>query len=1097
LLFLTSVLLVTGAFLTAEPEPQPYTPSIDKASDQGLKAMARFQLPKGFQIDLWAAEPLLANPVAFCFDEKGRCYVAETFRLHAGVTDIRGHMDWLDDDLASRNVEDRVAMMTRRDGKNIKNYAIHHDRVRMLEDTKGEGKADKSTVFADGFHNIPDGIGAGVVARRGKVWYTCIPDLWLLQDTKGEGKADVVKSLSHGYGVHVGFLGHDLHGLRFGPDGKLYFSLGDRGLHVKTPDGLLDWPDAGAVLRCNPDGSELELFHLGLRNPQELAFDDFGNLFTMDNNSDSGDRVRWVHLIEGGDSGWRIGYQFGTPFGDRGPWNTERMWEPRWEGQPAWIVPPLFNLGDGPSGLTHYPGTGFSDKYKGHFFLADFRGGPGNSGVRTFKNEPAGATFKLVDNSQFLWSILPTDVEFGYDGGLYVSDWVDGWGLPKKGRLYKITDPEGQKNPIVAEVKKLFAEGFEKRPADELGKLLGHADQRVRQEAQFALAERGQPSVDVLVKVARSGPSVLARVHAIWGLGQLHGSGVVGPANDLVSLAKDPEVEVRTAALRVVGDRKIALGLKALTTALKDESPRVRLYAALGLARLGQKESLSAVVDMLRANDDKDAYLRHAGVMALVGTKDAEALVTLGKDPQPCVRLAALLALRKLGNQHVADFLDDATPLIVAEAARAINDAPIAAALPNLAALIRRQGLPKEVMFRVLNACFRIGTPEMAKEVATFAARSDAPEALRVEAVKCLGDWTKPSGRDRIIGIWRPLPERAPEVAANAFKTAVGGIFSGPAKVREEAVKVAAKLGIKEVGPLLADIVKDGKVPARVRVESLLALESLKHAVLDATVQGALADGEPRVRSAARSILAKKDPMAAFELVAAVLKSGQTVEKQTALALLGELKVPGVEPVLKDWLARYDAGDVAPELHLELLEAAAKRSEPVFKEWVKKFEGSRASKDKVAQHSEALAGGDAVAGREVFFYKSAVSCLRCHKIGSDGGEVGPNLSDIASKQKREYLLESIVDPNKVIAQGFETVILVMNSGKTVAGIIKSENGQEITLVNPQGQLLKVAKTDVDERQKGKSSMPEDVMKNLTRRELRDLVEFLSTLKKTP
>src|SRR5438105_1247855 len=94
----------------ADPADKPYTPDVKPASDEAAKAIKRFRVPKGVEARVWAAEPLLANPVCFAFDEKGRCYVAETFRLHHGVTDNRGHMNWLDDDLASRTVEDRVAM---------------------------------------------------------------------------------------------------------------------------------------------------------------------------------------------------------------------------------------------------------------------------------------------------------------------------------------------------------------------------------------------------------------------------------------------------------------------------------------------------------------------------------------------------------------------------------------------------------------------------------------------------------------------------------------------------------------------------------------------------------------------------------------------------------------------------------------------------------------------------------------------------------------------------------------------------------------------------------------------------------------------------
>ncbi len=339
-----------------------------------MQAQKRIQVPDGFKVDLFAAEPMVANPVCFAVDEKNRFYVAETFRLHDGVTDIRSHMDWLDDDLACRTVDDRVAMMQRKLGDHFKDYGIHHDRIRLLEDTTGDGRADKATVFADGFHHAADGIGAGLVTRNGDVWYTCIPDLWKLRDTKGTGQADQRERLHHGFGVHVGFLGHDLHGLRFGPDGKLYFSIGDRGTNVKDCEKPIFLPDTGCVMRCNPDGTELEVYAQGLRNPQELAFDEFGNLFTVDNNSDAGDKVRCVYVVQNGDSGWRIGYQWTTAEGIRGPWMAEKMDDPPWAGQPAWIVPPVANLANGPSGLTYYPGLGLPERYDQHFFLCDFRG---------------------------------------------------------------------------------------------------------------------------------------------------------------------------------------------------------------------------------------------------------------------------------------------------------------------------------------------------------------------------------------------------------------------------------------------------------------------------------------------------------------------------------------------------------------------------------------------------------------------------------------------------------------------------------------------------------------------------------------------------
>src|SRR5437868_2901512 len=139
---------------------KPYDPKIFGPSTEPALALPRIRVPAGLHVSLFAAEPMLANPVCFCVDEKNRFYVAETFRLGDGVTDIRGHMNWLDDDLASRTVADRVAMYKKYLGKKFDSYAVHHDRIRLIEDTDGDGVADRATVFADGFHHAADGLGA-------------------------------------------------------------------------------------------------------------------------------------------------------------------------------------------------------------------------------------------------------------------------------------------------------------------------------------------------------------------------------------------------------------------------------------------------------------------------------------------------------------------------------------------------------------------------------------------------------------------------------------------------------------------------------------------------------------------------------------------------------------------------------------------------------------------------------------------------------------------------------------------------------------------------------------------------------------------------
>jgi quinoprotein glucose dehydrogenase len=357
-----------------------------------------------------------------------------------------------------------------------------------------------------------------------------------------------------------------------------------------------------------------------------------------------------------------------------------------------------------------------------------------------------------------------------------------------------------------------------------------------------------------------------------------------------------------------------------------------------------------------------------------------------------------------------------------------------------------------------------------------------------------LGEWARPPRRDRITGATQDLGTRDAAIAANALRKHVAGILAGPDRLREEAARVGGQLGIREVGPALFKMLAENRVFASGRVEIVQALDALDDPKLPEAIKLALEDHDARVRNAGRRVLAKRQPREAIAALRQALDKGEVVEQQTALTLLGELKEADADGLLSHWLDRLLAGKAQPAVHLELLQAAERRTAPEIKQKLAKFEASRRKDDSIAPYRESLAGGNARAGREIFLNKTEVACLRCHKVRGQGGEVGPDLTGIGAKQTREYLLESIVDPNKQIAKGFETVVLGLKDGTTVSGIVKEEDANRIRLITPEANYVTVAKKDIEIRETGKSAMPEDVIKHLSKSDLRDLVEFLANLK---
>lgn len=1086
----------------------PQEPQVVEASDEGQQAIASFKIPDGWKMELFAAEPDVANGVALFVDYDGTVLVCESFRQEKGIEDNRGHAEWLLDDLAARSVDDRLAYIQKHLGDKVGDYMQNDDRLRLLRDEDGDGIADKVSVFAKGFNGILDGTGAGVLRYRGDVFYTCIPDLWMLRDTDGDDVADMRKSLQTGYGVRFAFRGHDMHGLIIGPDGRLYFSIGDRGYNVQTDSGHWVDPASGAVFRCELDGSHFEVVSTGLRNPQELAFDEFGNLFTGDNNSDSGDQARWVYIAPGGDTGWRMYYQY---LADRGPFNREKIWYPYNPAEtPAYIIPPITNISDGPSGLAYYPGTGLSEEYDRCFFLVDFRGQASNSGVRTFRSEPKGAFFELVESKQPIWQILATDLHFGPDGQIYLLDWVHGWVGEGKGRVYRLFDEEARQQPIVAEVQKLLDGGIAAADSTKLAGLLAHQDMRVRQEAQFELARRGDTAT--LLNVAQNGVEEvedryqqLSRLHGIWGCLQLYRASIQG-RNGAVSgeetrqivaavnqLLTDEDPVVRATANSQAIEIEDGILAEVLLENLNDEEPRVAYFAAMAVGKHRIKPAATKVMDLLSSNADSDPIIRHGGIMALAGINDSEVWETALGHPSVSVRLAAAVALRKTGNPLIVNLLSDGDPKVVVEAARAIHDLPIAAGMPALAEMLPRSGSDDALVRRALNANFRLGQPENAQRIATFAASGSSSVDRRLDALTLLSDWATPGKLDRVTNEYRPLEDRSGEPAVVALKGNLPELLASEDAISQKAIEVAANLGIQEVAPILKDVIADQTRSGKSRASALLSLFKLEGAAVRSLIDKASEDQQPEVRAASVVVLTQIDAEAAAPLLAKTIREGAIVERQAALRALGDLSGNAGLSAMTIATDLYLANQLPGECALDLIQMLEKRQATDLLAKVNEHREVGDGDPVAKRFPELLLGGDADAGKRVFFEKTEVSCVRCHMIGEIGGAVGPALSDVGGKKDRGYLLEAIMEPNRTIAEGFQTVIVLDLDGVTHTGIVKFEDDEVLELMNAEGGIVRIAQEDIDARRTGLSSMPPDLKDKMTPNEIRDLVEFLSQL----
>ena len=1088
-----TIALILSPHAAADPAAAS-TNAAAKPADDIANATRRLRVPQGLTVEPWATEPLVQNITSIDFDSRGRAYVVETGRRRTSVFDIRNFKEWVDDDLALRTVEDRIRFLTgqlatnaafletatrnagrggfgdfNKDGRvDVSDLTVESERLRIVWDSDNDGRADRSAIHADNFNSPVSGVAAGVLVSGESVWFACIPDIWKLPAAGADPRpVDKGQPLLSGFGAHVAYGGHDLHGLTQGPDGRIYFSIADRGAATRAksavgatnPDLMTD-PDTGLIFRCDPDGLNLEVYARGLRNPQELAFDDDGQLWTADNNGDGGDKARWTLVLPGSEHGWTIGWQW---LPKMGAWNSERLWHTQPSNTALFILPPVAHIGHGPAGIAYYPGTGLGDRFKGSFFYADFPGG-----VRHFRVEPVGAFYRIPDagpwmennksddmQGKLLWDLYPVDVALPPGGGVVVADWIEGWEKTGKGRLWKVSDPALQSSALIAETARFLREGMSGRAEGQLLVLLGHADLRVRQEAQFELARRDLQSWPGLAETARNGSTTAARRHAIRALTQIvrNHTGREDLHDELTRAMRwldDPEAGVVVEACRLMGEARFVPAQERLRARFEHPDNRVVAAAMLAISRY------------FRSFHSPGTPLRFKSTLAEDIYQNAPSFAQRWL-PAPSQQSGAVTwpvsdlrdALTRIGGQDPA--ITHAATVLLEEIA-SISRSNI---LPGLAALMRHPD--RNVRLPILLAARRMRLPE----VATFL--EDPDPRLALEAARAIHDQGIAAAYKDLIHYLDTGTPKAPTAAFTVGHPFPFSITEWRSFFLRRAVNAAFRRGSPDELPILSRAAANADLPETVRVEALDSLRDWTTPPRRDRVTGLILPLSPR------------DPGPARNALTDAWRSCTTPETAEAIVLAAieaarSLGLPNLDARLAA-LAPHPSGAVR-----KALPPPKPATDPRDLEMV------GAKPHTLAALTQ---GGDVARGRKLFAERADWACQRCHKLNGEGGDVGPDLTGIDKRMTRAQIFEAILNPNGSIAPGYETVILTLKDGESKVGTIVSESNGVLTLNSPEDGRIEIPVASIRSRERAPSAMPEGLTEMITRGEMRDLIEALA------
>ncbi len=1039
--WLTPALLLVAAAPAAAQVPPDKTLATMKAAD-------------GPEVALFAHEPMLINPTNLDLDHKGRVWVVE-------------------------------AVNYRRKNFNRPILRPEGDRIRVLTDTNSDGKADEAVTFYQG-QDLYGPLSVTVIPQAdGKALRVLVcqsPDILEFWDKDGDLKADgpPTKFLS-------GFRGfdhdHGVHGLNVGPDGKLYFTVGDSGVDgLKSKDGKgRTWKTndtdcrAGTVWRCDQDGKNLELIAHNFRNNYEACVDSFGEIWLSDNDDDGNQQTRICYVMPGGNYGYY----------PRGPGQTH------WHEEQPGIVHKALRTGFGsPTGITFYEGGLLPEKYRGHLLHCD----AGPREVRAFFRKPKGAGYEL-DKEVILTStdswFRPSGVRVAPDGSVFVCDWYDpgvgghGMGDWKMGRVFRIT-PKGHAGYAVPDVKLDAKAG--------VLAALGSPNQAARTAAIATIRTMngtkvyetigGMGVIEDLIRGKTVSTDLLAR--CTWMMAENYDKQIEGAGNPLNAMSY--------------------LGLyDAIIPRNRDAGLALYTRIAPGLIRRGfvpavmtkQVSSLPELLDrMVSAPGEKDSVpFRREALLALRDVESAKATplfwkLAAGYDGTDHFYRAALNIAASTDPARrdaiLADF-DKHFPTWDDKVADLVWELRPKSMLPRLPALLTDAKLTAPQKARVIDILGASDDPKAGAAMLTVLKGDAAPE-VKARALDQL--------RLFLPTKWSAL-RTSPDLGA-----AIDGLLAAPA-TKATALQLIAAAGATDRALAVARMAVDAGTPAGVVTEAVRTLGKLRTAES--------ADLLARI--------ARGGPPTGTEAVAALggLVGNNTKPDDTGAKALGALQglvtdsTAGLQRPAVEALAGTRPGTIW------LLDCAAAKQlpEPLFAEAGRllrnsPFQGERNRamllfpapgrldlKNLPPIAELVRRGGDAARGKALWDASAtgAAQCAKCHMVRGVGGQIGPDLSMIGKKASRENLFDSILDPSKAIADQYIQHQVQTTAGLTVSGLLVSDTPQALTLRDANGKDTAIPKGDIEgEVRKSKTSlMPQDVVAALSADELVDLVTYLQTL----